>query len=190
MTALSLVTAPAVEPVGLQEAKDHLRIDTADEDALIDSFIMVARQKVESHTGRSLITQTWDWKLDRFRHLFEVPKGKLQSVTSVKYFDSDNVEQTVASTVYEVDAVSEPGRIREADGQTWPNHFNRLNAVTIRFVAGYGATGNFVPWPIKAAMLLMVGHLWCNREASATREVKTVPMGFQDLLAPYVMRKF
>lgn len=193
MLALTEVTAPPVEPIGLEEAKDHLRVDHTDEDALIDALILTARQRVETHTGRALITQTWDWSLDRFsqsREPLRAPKPPLQSITSIQYYDNNDVQQTLATTVYQVDAVNQPARITLADGQQWPNTFNRLNAVTIRFVAGYGATGNFVPWPIKAAMLLIIGHFYCHRDEVSTRTPYKLPFGVDALLHPYVNWKF
>lgn len=187
---LTLVTAPPVEPISLQEAKDHLRVDTTDEDALIDALIMAARQHTEKYLARALITQTWDWNLPCFPREFEVPYPPLQSVTSIKYYDGDNVQQTLSSSVYEVNTASTGGLIREAIGQTWPAHYTRYDAITVRFVAGYGDGVGDVPWPIKAAMLLFVAHLWCNRELATDRPQQEVPFGYCDLLAPYVIWKF
>ena len=64
--ALVEVTPPAVEPLTLQEAKDHLRVDHTDDDSLIDPMIKTARMYAEGKTRRALITQTWDWLLDSF----------------------------------------------------------------------------------------------------------------------------
>ncbi|MCP5088318.1 MAG: hypothetical protein GY952_16120, partial [Rhodobacteraceae bacterium] len=55
----ALLSKPAVEPVTLSEAKTHLRVDGADEDALIGELILAARQYQEQVTGVFPITQTW-----------------------------------------------------------------------------------------------------------------------------------
>ena len=59
--ALKLVTAPAAEPVTLAEIKEHLRVDSDLEDALISALITAARQWAETYQGRAYITQTWNF---------------------------------------------------------------------------------------------------------------------------------
>lgn len=178
---MKIFTAPTHEPVTLIEAKDHLRVDHADDDALISALIVAARQWCEEYTGRQFMTSTWDWTLDEFASLFSVPRPPLQSVTSVKYLDSDGVEQTLVSTAYRVDAISEPGRIALDYDQSWPSTYSVLNAVTVRFVAGYTT----VPEPIRQAVLIMVGELYENREDTIALTINSVPFGVRALLGPY-----
>ena len=66
MRGLTLVTAPASEPVSLTEAKAHLRLDSADDDSLITALIRSARETAEAHMRRALVSQTWRLSLDRF----------------------------------------------------------------------------------------------------------------------------
>lgn len=64
--ALKLITAPTIEPVTLEEIKEHCRIDGAEDDNLLTSLITVARQEAEKITRRQLITATWELRLDHF----------------------------------------------------------------------------------------------------------------------------
>jgi uncharacterized phiE125 gp8 family phage protein len=64
--ALILVTPPAEEPVSLAEAKSHLRVDFADDDALIAGIIVAARQRAETVCRRALVSQQWRLVVDRF----------------------------------------------------------------------------------------------------------------------------
>lgn len=188
--AYQLVAAPGVEPVTLAEARAHLRVTATDEDWLIQAHIIAARRRAESLTHRRLVTQTWDWFLDRFPCWeMEVPFGQLQSVTSVKYLDTAGVEQTLAGTEYLVDAKSDPGRITPAYGKVWPTTRAQMNAVTIRFVCGYGLADR-VPWEIRAAILLMVGHLFEHREDVSDFQAFALPDGAEMLLAPYRIMRF
>lgn len=81
---LKLITAPTVEPVTLAGVKNHLRIDSEDENALITALITTARQLAERDTKRAFITQTWRLYLDESPAEIYLPKPPLQSVESIK----------------------------------------------------------------------------------------------------------
>jgi uncharacterized phiE125 gp8 family phage protein len=155
-----------VEPITLEEAKGFLKVDISDDDTLINSIISSARERAENKTRRQLITATWSLSLDHFPRtngVIELPKAPIQSVASVKYFDMTDTEQTLATSKYQVDKVQEPGRIIPVDGETWPDTFNRLSAVTVLFTSGYGDDGSFVPEGIKGWMKVMIANLYENR---------------------------
>jgi len=193
--ALSLVTAPAVEPVSVDEAKVHLRVDTPDEDALIDDLIRAARQYVETFTRRALITQTWDDKRDGFPcgdGTIELPIAGVSSVTSISYVDTNGDSQVWSAALYQTDLPTGPkapfARICPAYSQYYPQTRSQMNAVTVRFVAGYGAASSTVPASIKSAMKLLVGHWFQNREAVAVGigiGGLQVPLTVDHLLWPY-----
>ncbi len=190
---LTLVTAPAVLPIGLQESKDHLNVDHADHDALIDALIGAAVEQAEGFLGRALITQTWDWKLDRFdaAALEAVPKAPLQSVTSITYTDTAGAGQTWDAAKYRVDTDSQPGRITPAYGESFPSTRAETNAVTARLVAGYGAGVGAVPFQIKAAILIMVADLYLNRESFVVGTIAAkLPQTAETLLWPKRMVNF
>lgn len=191
---LSLATAPTAQPLTLTETKAHLRVDTTDEDALIDRLIAVAVADIDGADGwlnRAIMTQTWDLWLDGFpsagKRQIGVPLPTLQSVTSIIYIDIEGVTQTLATSVYDVFGVggTQPARIAEAHGQSWPSTRRQSDAVTVRFVAGYGDATTDVPEDIRHALLLMVGHLYEHREAVAERAMHGVPMAAGALLGKH-----
>jgi len=172
-----LVTAPASEPVTLDELKDHLRIDGSEEDALLAMYAQAARQAIEEDTWRALMPQTWDLYLDGWPAdgVIYLPRAPLQSVTSITYRNSDNLTTTLAATVYEVDVASEPGRVVLAYGQSWPTAtLASSHAVKVRFVAGYADAAS-VPGTIKAAILLEAGELYVQREAVGEKALIVAP---------------
>ena len=188
--ALKLITAPAAEPVSASEAKAHLRVDTTADDTYIGTLITVARQNVESHLRRALISQTWEVVLDAFpAGVIRLPKPPLASVTSIKYTDDDGVEATYSSDNYVVDSDTEPGRVVLKSGQTWPAvTLAAANGVRVRYVAGYGAAGSNVPQAIRQAILLVIGSLYENREdvlVAQGASIGVLPFGVVALLAPY-----
>jgi len=154
------------------------------------SWITAARQYAETFTHRSLITSTWDLKLDHFPSGdIWLPRAPLVSVTSVTYIDTAGATQTWAlSGNYSVDAPAGPeagpGRVIPAYGVTYPSTYGVPNAVTVRFVAGYGAA-SAVPAGIKAACKLMIGHWWSQREAVSAVNMSEVPLAVASLLWPY-----
>jgi hypothetical protein len=64
--SIKRTTDAASEPLSLQEAKDHLRVDDTASDTLITSLIKAARQTIEEWTSRQLLTATWVMALDCF----------------------------------------------------------------------------------------------------------------------------
>jgi uncharacterized phiE125 gp8 family phage protein len=188
---LTTTTAPAGEPLGAAEAKLHLRLDGDDENELLDALITAARDVCETATHRAFITQTLELGLDCFPCEISVPRPKLQSVTSVKYLDTNGTLQTLASTEYTVDASSEPGRIKPAYGKYWPVTRKELNAVRISFKAGFGDDAEDVPATIRQAMLMLIAHLYENREpVNIGNIVNNLPMTVEFLLQPYKIYVF
>lgn len=148
---------PAVEPVSLEEAKAHCRIENTYDDTEITSMIVAARIQAELNLNRYIITQTVDAYYDRFQSCFELPP--LQSVTSITYLDSNGDSQTLAASQYVVDSKSIPARITPAYGVTWPSTYDQTNAVSIKFVAGYGLAAD-VPENIKSWIKLQVSEFY------------------------------
>jgi uncharacterized phiE125 gp8 family phage protein len=183
-------TAPAVEPVSTTEAKLHCRIDGTAEDTLIAMLIQAARELAENETNRALITQAWTAYLDAFPKVgyLYLPKPPLGVVNSVKYYDYDGVLQTMPSTSYDVGMTgTTPAKLCLAQNAYWPTSIRqRPDAVRIEFTCGYGAAGSAVPASIRAAMLLLIGHWYENREAVVTGTIATeIPQSAQRLLWSY-----
>jgi uncharacterized phiE125 gp8 family phage protein len=188
--ALALITAPTTEPVTLVEARQHLRIDDNVQDDVLSRLISAARRRAEVHTRRALITQTWDLVLDFFPVCeIQIPRPPLQSVTTVKYIDTSGVQQTLDPLLYTVDTRTEPGRVTPAYGESWPSVRDQYNAVEVRFVAGFGAA-TAVPEDIKAAILLMVGHLYEHREEVSDAQTFLLPRAVDALLDHWQLYKF
>lgn len=183
---LTLITAPSVEPLTVAEAKTHLRVRHDDEDTLISSLILSARQRVEEVGGLALTTQTWELALDAFPNgTILLPRSPLQSVTSITYTDTNGDSQTVSSDDYTVDTRSRPGLVHLAFGQTWPATRDIPNAVVVRYVAGFGDDATDVPAPVRQALLLELGTLYAHREDVVTGTVVTPLHATRRLLAPY-----
>lgn len=188
MVIYSRVTeAPNSEPVDLTQARTHLGIDEdfTDDDAYITALIKAARRLCEGYSGLSFITQVRQMKLDAFpcytigssyfsrrkpNDSIIVPYGPVQSIDSIKYLDSDGVEQTLDPALYRADTHSELARIFPSPGAgSWPATSQEPNAVTIEYTAGHDdVSGDYVPEEAKQAILLQVGTLYQNRQDEVT----------------------
>jgi uncharacterized phiE125 gp8 family phage protein len=120
-----------------------------------------------------------------------LPLAPVQSVVSVKYYDTSNVLQTLDSSFYYVDYFDSV--IYLEVNKTWPNTVTREIAVIIEYVAGYTKTvgTNLLPLPnpIKSAMFLLIGSLYENRQedmlSTSRVSFNSLPMGVYNLLQSY-----
>jgi uncharacterized phiE125 gp8 family phage protein len=188
--ALKSITEPTEEPITLDEAKQHLRVDIDDDDTYIMGLIIAARMIAEERTNRALITQTWDMIIDDFPmgDTIKLRKPCLQSVESVNYTDSSGIEHIMPDTDYVVDTNSVPGRVFLGFAKIWPVVVLQPAAsVRIRFTAGYGDTADAVPQGLKNAMLLLIGNWYANREIVEVknRYAVEIPKTFDILFGPY-----
>ena len=178
---LELTTPSAVEPVTLDEAKAHLRVDTADDDALITALISAARARAEWHTGRAFVTQSWTLWLDGWPGIIEIPLPPLQSVASVTAYALDDSATVLDAATYQVDTASSPARLTLKPNAAPPAALRRINAIAVAFTAGYGDAGSDVPAPVREAILKIVANFYVNRGDAAA----VTPAEALALLAPY-----
>ena len=162
---LKRIIPPNESPISLTLAKEHLRATHDEEDATIQLYIDAAVESLDGAggmLGRALMPQTWELALDAFPcGDIAVPLPPLQSVVWIKYFNPAGTETTLAADQYLVDTHNEPGRISPVD--FWPSTECRINAVRVRFLAGY-ASAAAMPQQLRAALLLRIGSAFESRQ--------------------------
>lgn len=179
---MALLIAPASYPINLDEAKCQLRETTEDNDTLILNIVKAATNDAEVMTWRKFITQTWTYYTTSLYDL-RLPYGQLQSVTSVKYYDSANTIQTLATSIYDVDNRTDPGNITLAYSQSFPEVYDKPNAVEVEYVCGYTLVPEVVKQAIKIKCELMFGNLFNN-------EISAYERSYQMMLDPYRLSEF
>lgn len=158
---LTISTSPVLEPVTPAEFRDAIRFSAEELDSTIERNLASARRQLEIDTQRAVLTQTLVLRLDCFPcDLIELRRVPVQSVTSITYLDTAGASQTLATTVYTTDIYSSPARITLKYGQSWPSTYAQANAVTVTFVAGYGATVETVPPEVKDSIILKAASLF------------------------------
>jgi uncharacterized phiE125 gp8 family phage protein len=118
----------------------------------------------------------------------KLPGGNLGAITSVTYLDADGDEQTLATSVYEADTLSVPGRMLLAYGESWPATRYQWNAVKVRYTVGWAVDD--VPVPIKHALKLLVAQMYENRVPEVDRALSKVEFAVDALLNSYRLREF
>lgn len=175
----ALVTSPAQEPLSVDEAKLQASITQHDDNLLIAAYIRSAREAGQNFLNRAFFTQTWKLQLAWFDDVIWLPMAApLQSTPTpptVQYYDENGTLQTLATTYYDVDTTSEPGRIVRKPNQTYPSvQSDRLRPVIITYVCGW-STVDDIPEPIKQGMRVYVAALDADRlDAEAARKAAEI----------------
>ena len=200
----SIITQPATEPITLAQASAHLRVDSEDDNTYITDLIPVAREYVESVTGRVSNPTTFrliasDWRdlfapekthynqnfdlrfgilgqsVENVIPLFRTP---LVSVTSVQYFAPGATSiTTMPSEDYSVIINAEPGLMHiKAD---LPALDARPDAIQIQFVAGVTDSTSAT---LKHAVKMLVAHLYENRMPVAFASCNEIPFALRSLI--------
>ncbi|MCE9566358.1 MAG: phage head-tail connector protein [Planctomycetes bacterium] len=202
--SLTLVTAPTSEPVTLGEVKAWARLDTGDEDPTLDALIATARGAAEEYLRRSLITQSWKLTLgleqspDYYNlpagvydlpvsalfaglpRSIHLPKGQIQSITSVTTYDTTNTGTVYSSSNYYLDAAGE--RVVLNTDAVWPSPLRPAAACEIVYAAGYGDTASSVPQPVRTAILMHVAAMY---ETRGQCEQPDMPPAVEQILKKY-----
>jgi uncharacterized phiE125 gp8 family phage protein len=185
---LAQTSAPAREPVGVDEAKVYLRVEHSVDDDLIGMLIGAARRYAESFCGRSFITQSWLLTLDGFDGCpVRLERGDVLSVDSITYQSMDGAWVTMPSTDYVADLSGALPRITPVFGKPWPITLPQIGSVRIAYTAGYGAAPASVPEGIRHWILMRLAGLYENREEVVVlNRGKVDPLPYVDaLLDPY-----
>ena len=147
----------------LLQAKKQLEIASTDtaHDNQLQLLIQAAREQWEHDTDSCVLTQTLTCTAEYLCDGIEIPKRPIQSITSIKYYDTSNVQQTLSTAVYSLDAPRRQIRLKYL--QSWPDNLDRWDSILITYVAGYTTVGN-VPAIAKQAILLLIAHYFENRD--------------------------
>jgi uncharacterized phiE125 gp8 family phage protein len=143
------------EPLTVEEVKNYLRLegfidqsdsipsDFNDDDAIIETLIRSARERIEEFTGLSLIPKIWEIEFTNLAGGFEIPFGPVTTIINVK----DDEGDSISTDDFEV---SLNGRILK-----WPKYEN----MTMLYEAGYVS----LPKGLKDAMYKEVAYRYINR---------------------------
>ena len=199
---LTLITPPVDLAVPLADAKEHLRVDHDADDAFIEALVESAAGMIDGPDGIGfcLQKQTWRLDLDGFDEFgwgrlhstddrrrwdgrrdlrIRLPLRPVVSVESIEYVDTSGGEQLLDAANYRVSIAG--GSATLTPVSSWPTPRDEPGAVRIEFKAGEGT-----PAALRAAILLMVGHLYEHRETvNVGNIVQEMPLAWSSIIERY-----
>lgn len=179
----------AVEPITLQQAKDHLRVVIPDEDDYILSLITAARQMAEGRLNRTVVQRTRRQVFDRDSTSYTLRRPPVVSVDQLSVLDSAGEAALVDATAFRVRQYGDdaPPEIEALPGAEWPGQLRTGSLLAVDYLAGYPI--GEVPAPIIAWMKLVIGALYEQRESMVVGvSVSMIPEEFNRwLLQPYMV---
>lgn len=163
-------TPPTDALVSLDEIKKHLRVDFEDDDSLIQSLLDAAMSHLDGPRGvlgRCIQEQVWTWTVADLQQPLRLP---------IPYVTACSAERVEGGA---------PVHLTPNDCGIW----------TVVSAAGVGSgavaiditasTPTDAHPAIAAAVMLLVGHWYANREAVVTGTIATtLPLAVDRLLAP------
>lgn len=210
---ITIIVQPPFEPVTLQQVYDSLRLDPEGspaahpDDDMLNRYITSSRQNVEFMARRCFVQQTlrlsmpswpvsrdtWvqSWNRNELVRSIKLYRAPVRSVSSVKYYDADNVLQTISASDYYITDEPVP-QLRFVNSFVTPTLYDRPDALRIEYVCGYDpSTANpttqiqyaaNVPSALKDAIILGVQMMY---DDMAPADSEKVIRAQEALVRPY-----
>lgn len=187
-----LLTPPVLPPISLAEAKAHCRVDHDIDDSRIEIAIAAATAHLDGYAGilgRALVTQTWrqDFPFWPASRSLRLPLAPVTEIDELAYRDASGAKQIVPPAAYRLLAEGSDPYVLLPASLALPTLDCAPDAVSVTFKVGYGADGQDVPGPLRAAMLLLIGDMYRFPETAALATANAVPMTptVDRLISPY-----
>lgn len=174
--SLTLTTEPAIEPVTLAEMRLWQKVDdgVTEDDDILESLIKTARKKAEDYCNRAFIDQTWTLSLNAMPSIIYLPKGFLDSATSINVVADDGTSTLQAASIYQVET-GENGTVFLESGSTWTTSTRPIGSLVVVYVAGYGGAATNIPEGIKTGIKQLAAQMYEDREdTELTSLIKSV----------------
>lgn len=191
MSTFTVSTPRSFDPVTLEEAKAFARVDTSADDGLITQLITASTDFALTYTNRIFLDTTYTYATDSFYGSCLIfPKGDIDTVVSISYYDESDVLNLIASSVYSTDFNTVYTTVYLAENEEWPTDLNRFRPFpVVAVVSGGVALAADVPEQVKTFIKMMVTDMYEHRMTNIedeTRVNKTSLMLLNNLRVPYI----
>lgn len=197
-TALIITTPAANFPVTVAEAKGHLRITHAFDDAHIQRLIAAATAWAQDETGRIMMATEVKTRMRKFPvNILALPGGRITAVEVIEYTDDAGAAQTLKGptsaapgTDYQENLDDDEDAFLEppTDG-FWPAvQADTINAVSITYTVGYGVEPETCPESIRQGILFKLGDMYTVRDSEDAKHKSAAITAAENLLHPHRIR--
>jgi uncharacterized phiE125 gp8 family phage protein len=170
-----LITSPVSEPLSVEEAKAYLRVDTDDDDNVIDRLITTCSQSLDDYCEISLLSQTWELCTKSLPREITLSRGPVQSITDIKSF-IDGTGTIVGSYYYYTEADYNLLKLKTV--YQWPV----ADYYKVRYLTGY-STKALIPEALKQGLLELIAYRY------ESRDNKDIPDEVKQLVSKYKVYK-
>ncbi len=147
-------------PEAIDAVKAYLRLDGADEDAILDGLLATAVVQCEAAIGRTLIARTMRETIGASTAWMWLHAGPVQSIVDVKALTLDGIEFAVAVSSYAFDIDADGrGRVR----------FLALPAAAraiVTYRAGASADWAALPIAVRQGIIELTANHYAARETA------------------------
>ncbi len=159
LTALTPANGDSILPLAAARAHLNLTADDSFHDTAVIALRDAAIDFVERYTGKALSQRLFEWSVDRFTSVIDLPIGPVSPVgAAISYYGSDGVD----TALVEGDWFFGRGRVVAASGKTWPYANGFPGGVRITFTAGY-ATPAEIPFLLLAGVKVAMTAMFEDR---------------------------
>ncbi|MEN3158291.1 head-tail connector protein [Alkalimonas sp. NCh-2] len=174
--------------ISLELAKKHLVVDHDEDDVLIQGLIKAAYLHAENKTNTCFEPKEVTITLDHLPHGAEPIKldvTPVREVVEFSFVDPQGDTLELPAETMRLDKRPLYPTLAPQFGTSWPKTIAEPESVHITLAVGYEET----PADAQAAMLLMIGNWYANRESVVIGTISSsLPMGVSMLLEPYMIR--
>jgi len=186
----------STQVVTTSELKEHLRITTSSEDALLGTYILAATQMAEHYCNRHFITAKYKLWFNELPSVFSLyypdckfnyPVGADSGKDGLHYLASSGTTYTLfANTNWFANQNSNPCQVKMLSTPSDAIQTKDLDGTTdgiyyFQFHTGIADANSGIPDAIKQAIKLIAGDLYYFREDRK----RQFPMASEILLQPY-----
>lgn len=151
------------EPISMDDARAHLRVDGGADASLIQGNIVAAREWAEDYTGLILTRREITESIDRLSAQTRLRAWPVvaDEPVALTFRGRDGEEQVISGAT--VRASTRPATLYPAPGAQWPAPSGIVGAIEAMFTAGFGDPAD-IPATVRQAMLVMLTAFYDGRE--------------------------